>query len=181
MAVPADFAPLVTRIYEVAAGLGATRVVTTANRPRAYDAGPAQEAARSIVGPGVEVIFENDVQAARSVSEKSRVKFIDLGLVIRIEWPVPFELLDMQRALMKAACWSFKEELRAALQWSGNVAAIDTETTRPDGVVLPAGTPTYVRGGCLDRYGGTTLEREDFPKRRYSIRSRFRCFVDAPQ
>lgn len=180
--MPADFAPLAIRIYEIAAGAGATRIVTTESRPRAYEADPAQEAARAVKGgPGIEVIFENDVHAARSVSEKSRVKFIDLGLAIRIEWPAPFELLDMRRALMKAACWSFKEELRAALQCPGNVATIDTETTRPDGVVLPAGTLTYVRGGCLDRYGGTTLEREDFPKRRYSIRSRFRCFVDAPQ
>jgi hypothetical protein len=168
--VAADFAPLITRIHEVAAGAGSTRVVTTSNRPRAYEADPAQEAARAVKGgPGIEVIILDDVHAARSVSEKSRVKFIDLGLVIRIEWPVPQELLDSQRSLMRAACWSFKEELRAALQWSGNLQA----TT--------AGAATYVRGGCLDRYGGTTLEREDFPKRRYSIRSRFRCFVDAPQ
>ena len=179
--MPADFTPLVVRIREIAAGGGSGRVVSTASRPRAYAAGAAQEAARSIVSPGIEVILDDRVPVARQPSETARAKFIDLGITIRIEWPVPFELLDSARDLMRAAAASYEEELRWALQWPGNLRAIATATTRADGVVLPIGTLTYVRGASLDRYLGAKIEREDFPARRFSILSRFRCFVDAPQ
>ena len=170
MAVPFDFAPLVTRIREVAQGAGSVRVVSTDARMRAYPSDAAQEAARALQGPGIEVVFDDRVHPQKSLAEISRVKMIDLGLSVRIEWPVAsHELEDTQRDAIRAAAWSFEEELRAALQWPGNLRA----TT--------AGALTYVRGACLDRHVGTRLEREDWRARRYSILTRYRCFVDAPQ
>lgn len=162
-----DYLPLVTRVREVAAGAGSVRVVATESRPRAYDAGAAQEAARAIVGPGIEVIIDDRAHPARSLSERSTIKFIDLGISIRIEWPVPHELLDTARDEMRASAWSYEEELRRALQHQGNLTATS------------AGALTYVRSGCFDRYAGAKLEREDFPARRYSLISRYRCFLDA--
>jgi len=167
--VSADYAPVLAAIREVAQGAGSVRVVETPVRGRAYAAEPAQEAARAIVGPGIEVTLDERAHPQKSWSELASIKAIDIGINVRIEWPVPFELNDQAREYMRAAAWNFEDELRSALMRRGNLR----ETS--------AGIATRIRGACLDRYVGAKVEREDFPKRRFSIISRYRCFIDATQ
>lgn len=165
----ADFAPVLAAIREVAQGAGEVRVVTTAVRGKAYAAGEAQEVTRAIKRPGIEVMLDERVHPQKSWSELASLKSIDIGINVRIEWPVPFELNDQGREDMRAAAWNFEDELRSALMRRGNLR----ETS--------AGTATRIRGACLDRYVGAKVEREDLPKRRFSIISRYRCFIDALQ
>ena len=165
--MPADFAPVLLAIEEVCLGAGAIRIVTTASRPRAYTADPTQEAVRALEKPGFEVSIEDRVHPKMAWSQISTLSAADIGILIRIEYPVPFELQDADRRLCRASAWTFEEQLRRALMAPGNL----TRT-----LALAA---TGIRGGCLDRYTGAKLEREDFSKRRLSILTRFRCFVDA--
>lgn len=165
----ADYAPVLAAIREVAQGAGSVRTVATDVHLRAYAAEPAQEAARALVKPGISVTLDERVHPQKSWSELASLKSIDIGVSVRIEWPVPFELNDQAREDMRAAAWNFEDELRSALQRPGNL-----RTTS-------AGTATRIRGAHLDRYVGAKVEREDFPKRRFSIVSKYRCFIDATQ
>ena len=169
MVVSADYAPVLAAIREVAQGAGSVRTVDTQVHLRAYAAEGPQEAARAIVKPGISVSLDERVHPQKSWSEIASIKSVDIGIAVRIEWPVPFELNDQGREDMRAAAWGFEDELRSALQRPGNLRATS------------AGTATRIRGACLDRYAGAKVEREDFPKRRFSILSRYRCFIDAPQ
>lgn len=165
----ADYAPVLAAIREVAQGAGSVRVVTTPVHLRAYAAEASQEAARALVKPGISLSVDERAHPQKSWSELATLKAIDIGINVRIEWPVPFELDDTAREAMKVAAWNFEDELRSALQWPGNL-----RTTS-------AGVATRIRGACLDRYVSGKVEREDFPKRRFSIISRYRCFIDATQ
>lgn len=167
--MPADYAPVLAAIREVAQGAGAVRTVATDVHLRAYAAEGPQEAARALVKPGISVSLDERVHPAKSWSELASIKAVDIGITVRIEWPVPFELDDQAREDMRAAAWGFEDELRSALQRPGNL-----RTTS-------ALVATRIRGACLDRYVGAKVEREDFPRRRFSIISKYRCFIDAAQ
>ena len=165
----ADYAPVLAAIREVAQGAGSVRTVATEAHLRAYAAEGPQEAARAIVKPGISITLDERVHPQKSWSELASLKSIDIGVSVRIEWPVPFELNDQAREDMRAAAWNFEDELRSALMRRGNLRTTST------------GTATRIRGACLDRYVGAKVEREDLPKRRFSIISRYRCFIDALQ
>ena len=163
----ADFAPMLLAIEEVALGAGTVRVVTSPPRLGAYPASPAQEAMRSVAGPRVEAFISEKLGAKAAFYEMASIKALDVEVTLRMEWTVMAHELDaVQRRTLRAEAWTLEDAIRAALQRPGNLAMTSLLV------------PTRIRSGCLRVYSGARLEREDWPRKRFSIIARYRADFD---
>ena len=167
----ADLGPALTAIREVLLGtIGSVRVVTAGDLDEgAYPATTEHEAARAITGPNFEVSILSLTPSKETPWENSPIRLFDLEVQVRSEWATSHELIDSARASLRAEAFSLMEEARAALMRPGNL----TTTS--------AAVATGLVSGCMHRSGGHRIEREDWPRRRFSILSRYNAVIQFSQ
>ena len=165
----ADFRALLDAVAHCCEGGGAHRAVVDVPRVGAYPAAAAQEAARAVQGPLYEVwIRKTESPSSGSWHEAAAVKQVLVSLTIRLEAHTAHELEHDARTELRDRMWSMAERIRRAVQCPGNLA------------VSPSGVSTYLASGCLGEWTGTQIEREDWPRRRFSLTSDYRGLVILP-
>jgi hypothetical protein len=159
----ADLLPALTAIRECLLGvIGDVRTVPDgALVERAYPSTIEHEAARALTGPRFEVSVDSFSPSPDGPWEHSPYRLHVLELSVRTEWTTAHELLDDERARVRAEALSLLETCRAALMRAGNIATTS------------GGDETGIVSGCLHRCLGHQLEREDWQHRRLSYVSRY--------
>lgn len=167
----ADLLPALTALRECLLGtIGDVRTVTPGDvTERAYPATVEHEAARVLTGPRFEVSVERFAPSGDGPWEHSPSRLHHLEIRVRTEWTTAHELLDDERARVRAEALDLLEACRAALMRGGNLLTTD------------AGDSTGIVSGCLHRCMGHQLEREDWQRRRISYVSRYTTQIQISQ
>jgi hypothetical protein len=165
--VASSYLPAITAIRECCLGaIGSVRTVAPGTvAAGAYPSTVEHEAARALALPRFEVTIERVSGSPDSPWTNSPQILEAVTVKIRSEWSTPHELLHEERDALRAEALDMLKDTKAALMRSPNI------------LTTSAAAPTGIVSGCMHRFVDHAIEREDWPRRRFSYVSRYQTQI----